>query len=124
MGHPQASETTLLNLETLAVRQISTVAIHPEGNRCYLGVLAGGGHQRENLAVVDLSDSGSPVSEPRWYADSTEALLMGHIATVVSILPDPARSKLYLATTGSPVAPDFPVTVYDLVGGDPSGAPR
>jgi len=114
-------DMTVLGVEELGLKlpAVSSLALQPGGGRCYVGTGPLHGGQRENLAVVDL-----PGGEPRWYADSPERLAMGSASGVAAIVSAPALGKLYLAVEEGPKPAARPLTVYDLVDGEPSRPPR
>lgn len=111
-----------LEAETLG-SAVSALAMSPDGRRCYLGA-GNSGHLREQLGVVDIGEDGKPVGLPRWYRITEEALTIGDNSVVRQILPHPSGSKLYLIFTHSLVKAQEPLVVFDLVDGEPSGAPR
>lgn len=102
---------------------VSALAMSPDGRHCYLGAVSHG-HLREQLGVVDIGEAGKPVGLPRWYRITEEALTIGDVSIVRQILPHPSGSKLYLIFTHSLVKAQRPLVVFDLVDGEPTGAPR
>lgn len=111
-----------LDAETLG-SPVSALAMSPDGRRCYLGA-GNSGHLREQLGVVDIGEDGKPVGLPRWYRITEEALAIGDQSIVRQILPHPSGSKLYLIFRYSLVQAQEPLVVFDLVDGEPTGAPR
>ncbi|HEU0128940.1 MAG TPA: hypothetical protein VFQ48_10095, partial [Pseudonocardiaceae bacterium] len=115
---------TALEAETLG-SPVSALAMSPDGRRCYLGA-GTSGHLREQLGVVDIGEEGQPVGLPRWYRITEEALAIGDTPVVLQILPHPSGSKLYLIFRQPVVTVQEParLVVFDLVNGEPTGAPR
>lgn len=118
------SELTVVALEAETLGSpVTALAMSPDGRRCYLGA-GNSGHLREQLGVVDIGEDGRPVGLPRWYRITEEALTIGDNSAVRQILPHPSGSKLYLIFTHFQVQAQQPLVVFDLVDGEPTGAPR
>ena len=116
------SELAVVALEAeMLGAPISALAMSPDGRRCYLGA-GSSGHLREQLGVLDLGEDGTPVGLPRWYRITDEALAIGATALVRQILPHPSGAKLYLIF--SQATAKATLVVFDLVDGEPAGAPR
>jgi len=122
MSTLSGSDLVALEAETLG-STVSALAMSPDGRRCYLGA-GNSGPLREQLGVVDIGEDGKPVGLPRWHRITEEALTIGDNSVVRQILPHPSGLKLYLIFAHSKVKAQKQLVVFDLVDGEPSGAPR
>ena len=93
-------QVPIVGVGTSAVDPVASVLANRPQRKLYVGTLSRD-EKRRGLWVFDLGEDGQPQGLPRKYSDHPDALPADHHSTVVCLLHDVERRKLFLGVRGS-----------------------
>ncbi|MFM2093796.1 MAG: hypothetical protein RIS70_920, partial [Planctomycetota bacterium] len=106
------------------VDPVASVIANRAQRKMYVGTLSRD-EKRSGLWVYDLNEQGQPEGTPRKYSDHPDALPADHHSTVVCLLHDVQRRKLFLGVRGSHPTHARGLVMYSLnEQGEPTGTPE